>query len=50
LHLPDSLARGAALLVENADEMAAFLSKNDRGKHLPEFLVQLSSHMPESAH
>jgi PAS domain S-box-containing protein len=41
----DSLARGAALLVENADGIAAFLSEDDRGKHLPDFFVQLSSHM-----
>jgi hypothetical protein len=41
----DSLARGVALLLENAHCIAAFLSEDVRGKHLPDFLVQLSSHM-----
>jgi PAS domain S-box-containing protein len=41
----DALGRGVALLNGNSHRLATFLTEDERGRRLPEFLAQLSSHM-----
>ncbi|MGH8863905.1 MAG: sensor histidine kinase [Burkholderiales bacterium] len=39
------LSRVVALLNENQGNLAAFITDDDRGKHLPAYLTQLSNHL-----
>jgi PAS domain S-box-containing protein len=41
----DSLARVVALIEDNASQLATFLADDERGKRIPDFLAQLSSHL-----
>ncbi|MHB8721815.1 MAG: PAS domain S-box protein [Steroidobacteraceae bacterium] len=41
----DAFGRVVALLQENGDRLGTFLTEDVRGKHVREFLVQLSTHM-----
>ena len=41
----DSLARLVALLQENSARLGTFMTDDERGKRIPDFLAQLSSHI-----
>jgi PAS domain S-box-containing protein len=41
----DALARCTKLLGDHSAQLASFLLEDERGRHLPEFLTQLSNHM-----
>ena len=46
----DAFARVVALLQDNADRLATFLTEDERGKHVLDFLTQVSSHMVSNQH
>jgi PAS domain S-box-containing protein len=46
----DAFARVVALLRDNADRVATFLTEDERGQHVLDFLTQVSSHMVSNQH
>jgi len=45
----DRLEQATNLLRSNRDTLAAFLTDDDRGRHLPDYLTALSAHMTRSS-